>query len=49
MMYLVGYKGDAAVAVPPNRHPGMFLAGIQWLKTLDACIRRHDVNKVGAT
>jgi len=20
----------------------MFLAGIQWLKTLDACLRRHD-------
>jgi len=21
----------------------MFLAGIQWLKTLDACLRRHDL------
>ena len=25
-----------------HRHSGMFLAGIQWLKTLDACLRRHD-------
>jgi len=25
-----------------HRHSGMFLAGIQGLKTLDACLRRHD-------
>ena len=36
--------------VPLNRHPGMLLAGIQWLsspwlKTLDSCLRRNDVEQ----
>jgi hypothetical protein len=26
-----------------GRHPGAFLTGIRRLKTLDACLRRHDV------
>ena len=40
--------GVRQTVVPLNRHPGMVLAGIQCLsrdpKTLDACLRRHDVH-----
>jgi len=45
-MFLPGLNPLGASAVPLTRHPSMFLAGIQCLfypKTLDACLRRHDV------
>ena len=46
--YVISCSVHATSHVPFTRHPGMLLAGIQCLaldlKTLDACLRRHDVD-----